>query len=377
MRLSAANVRELITEDQHPAAQLLQPLRNGRYSAGDQCGQFFDFSFQLPQQRIVHLDLPVDLAAISNHAFSFQCACGHTLVNGGLLVQPSGGIATVVDALVMPVPLQMTVGRIRPRCPPYGKLLLTVPTFGDGILTAIAGAFRMLVCADKSLRLGSRRRHIHLLLADLVGILFLPTLILRRPELSGSKTAFFAVFHAEIFLLGLVLPLALFVQRAHRQENVGMGIVAVGVVDGSIGTHPVRNKLLPDKVLQQLDLLLPTQLNGQGNDKLTGKPAVLGCLDFFHGVPELFPVLPFLRGILRQKHLLPDKPLLFCVVMLNPVVIVIQTGTAQISGSGHGGAACAPADHLCLQMINRHLLFTSFFLFLFLFRKREKGYNAS
>ena len=219
MRLSAANVRELITEDQHPAAQLLQPLRNGRYGAGDQCGQLFDFSFQLPQQGIVRLDLPVDLAAVSNHAFSFQCACGHTLVNGGLLVQPSGGVAAVVDALVMPVPLQMTVGRIRPRCPPYGKLLLAVPTLGDGILTAIAGAFRMLVCADKSLRLGSRRRHIHLLLADLVGILFLPTLILRRPELSGSKTAFFAVFHAEIFLLGLVLPLALFVQRAHRQED--------------------------------------------------------------------------------------------------------------------------------------------------------------
>ena len=97
----------------------------------------------------------------------------------------------------------------------------------------------MLVCADKSLRLGSRRRHIHLLLADLVGILFLPTLILRRPELSGSKTAFFAVFHAEIFLLGLVLPLTLFIQRAHRQQNMGMRIVTVGVMNGGISAHSV------------------------------------------------------------------------------------------------------------------------------------------
>ena len=274
----------------------------------------------------------------------------------------------MVDALVMPVPLQMTVGRIRPRCPPYGKLLLAVPTLGDGILTAIAGAFRMLVCADKSLRLGSRRRHIHLLLADLVGILLLPALRLCYLKFSGGKTSFLTVFGAKILFLGFVLP---------RQENVGMGIVAVRVVDGSIGTHPVRNKLLPDKVLQQLDLLLPTQLNGQGHDELTGKSAVLGRLDFLHGVPELFSVFPFLRGILRQKHLLPDKPLLFCVVMLNPVVIVIQTGTAQISGSGHGGAPCATADHLRFQMINRHIFFTSFFLFLFLFRKREKGYNAS
>ena len=156
-----------------------------------------------------------------------------------------------------------------------------------------------------------------------------------------------------------------------------MGIVTIGVVDSSIGAHSIGHKLLPDKVLQQLDLLLPTQLNGQGHDELTGKSAVFCCFHFLHGVPELFTILPFLRGIFRQKHLLPDKPLLFCVVMLNPVVIVIQTGTAQISGSGHGGAPCAPADHLRFQMINRHIFFTSFFLFLFLFRKRENDPKSS
>jgi len=156
-----------------------------------------------------------------------------------------------------------------------------------------------------------------------------------------------------------------------------MGIVAVRVVDGSIGTHPVRNKLLPDKVLQQLDLLFPTQLYGQRHDELTGKPAVFCCLYFLHGVPELFSVLPFLWGVFRQKYLLPDKSLFSCVVMLNPIVIVIQAGTAQISGSSHGGAACATADHLRFQMVNRHIFFTSFFLFLFLFRKRENDPKSS
>ena len=113
----------------------------------------------------------------------------------------------------------------------------------------------MLVSPDKPLRLSSRWCHVHLLSADLVGILLLPAISLRRPELSGSKTAFLAVFHAEIFLLGLVLPLALFVQRAHRQENVGMRVVTVGVVDGCVGAHSIGHKLLPDKVLQQLNLL--------------------------------------------------------------------------------------------------------------------------
>ena len=235
----------------------------------------------------------------------------------------------------------------------------------------------MLVSPYKPLCIGLGRNHIHLLLADFIGILLLPSLVLCRLKLGGSKTAFFAVSHAEIFLLGLVLPLTLFIQRAHRQQNMGMRIVTVRVVDGSIGTHPVRNKLLPDKFLQQLDLLLTAQFYWKRNHELPRQPAVLRSLHFLHGVPELFSVFPFLRGILRQKHLLPDKPLLFCVVMLNPVVIVIQTGTAQISGSGHGGAPCATADHLRFQMINRHIFFTSFFLFLFLFRKREKGYNAS
>jgi len=181
-------------------------------------------------------------------------------MDGGDLIQPPCGVAAVVDALRPSGTFQIEIGHIRPRLAPFYELFFAVPAFGDRILPAVAGAFRMLVCADKSLRLGSRRRHIHLLLADLVGILFLPTLILRRPELSGSKTAFFAVFHAEIFLLGLVLPLALFVQRAHRQENVSMRIVTARVVDSSIGAHSVRHKLFLDELLQQLDLLCARQL---------------------------------------------------------------------------------------------------------------------
>ena len=377
MRFATANMRELITEDQHPAAQLLQPLRNGRYGAGDQCGQLFDFSFQLPQQRIVCPDLPVDLAAVSDDAFPLQRTCGYALMNGGLLVQSSGGVAAVVDALRPSGTFQIEIGHIRPRLAPFYELFLAVPAFGDGILSAIASAFGMLVCSDKFLRLGSRWRHIHLLFADLVGILFLPALVLRRLEFGGGEAAFLTVSHAEIFLLGLVLPVPLLIQRAHRQQNVGVGIVAVGVMDGSIGAHSIGHKLLPDKRLQQLDLLLPAQLNGQGHDELTGKSAVLGRLNFLHGVPELFTISPFLWGIFRQKHLLPDKPLFSCVVMLNPVVIVIQTGTAQISGSSHGGASCASADHLRFQMINRHILFTSFFLFLLLFRKRENDPKSS
>ena len=92
-----------------------------------------------------------------------------------------------------------------------------------------------------------------------------------------------------------------------------------------IKSYIVRQGMTMQEVV---DLLLTAQFNGQRHDELTGKSAVLGRLDFLHGVPELFPILPFLRGIFRQKHFLPDKSLLFCVVMLYPIVIIIQAGTA-------------------------------------------------
>ena len=87
MRFATANMRELITEDQHTAAQLLQPLRNGGNGAGDQCGQLLDFSFQLPQQRIVCLDLPVNLAAVRDDSLALQRLCRHAFMDGRNLIQ--------------------------------------------------------------------------------------------------------------------------------------------------------------------------------------------------------------------------------------------------------------------------------------------------
>ena len=155
------------------------------------------------------------------------------------LIQSPCGVAAVVNAFLPPGAFQIAVGNVSPRRPPCRKLFLAVPALGDGILPAVTGAFGMLVSPDKPLRLSSRRRHIHLLLADFIGILLLPSLVLCRLKLGGSKTPFLAVFHAEIFLLCLVLPLASFIQRAHRQQNVSVGIVTIGVVDGSVGAHSV------------------------------------------------------------------------------------------------------------------------------------------
>ena len=239
MRFAAANMGELITEDQHTAPQLLQSLSNGRYGAGNHCCQLLDFGFQLPQKRIVRPDLPVQFAAVRDDSLALQRLCRYALMDSRNLIQSPCGVAAVVNAFLPPGAFQIAVGNVSPRRPPCRKLFLAVPALGDGILPAVTGAFGMLVSPYKPLCIGLGRNHIHLLLADFIGILLLPSLVLCRLKLGGSKTAFFAVSHAEIFLLGLVLPLTLFIQRAHRQQNMGMRIVTVGVMNGGISAHSV------------------------------------------------------------------------------------------------------------------------------------------
>ena len=100
MRFAAANMGELVAEDQHAAAQLLQPLRYGRDSTGDQRGQLFDFSFQLPQQRIVGFDLSVQFAAVRDDSLALQRLCCYALMDGGDFIQSPCGIAAVVNAFL-------------------------------------------------------------------------------------------------------------------------------------------------------------------------------------------------------------------------------------------------------------------------------------
>ena len=121
-------------------------------------------------------------------------------------------------------------------------------------------------------------------------------------------------FDAEVFFLGLVLPFSLFIQRAHRQQDMGMGIVSgrMRVMDGSIGAHSVCHKLLLDEILQELDLFLSAQFYGQRRHKFTGEAAVLCGFGFLHGVPQGFPILPLCGGCLLYTSSLPPSNSCFC-----------------------------------------------------------------
>jgi len=151
-----------------------------------------------------------------------------------------------------------------------------------------------------------------------------------------------------------------------------MGIVAICVMDRHVRAHALTYKLFPDKLRQQIDPFILAQFNGESHDKLTGQSAVFRFLRILHSVPELCAILPFRRGTVWKKDMLPDKALLPGVIMLDTIVFVIDGGAAHIGRCRTSRAPGASADDLRFQMVNCQSFSPRFFfLFLFLFRQRE------
>ena len=153
-----------------------------------------------------------------------------------------------------------------------------------------------------------------------------------------------------------------------------MGIVAVGVMDGNVGAHPSATNCSRTKSCRSA--VCCSRESSMGNAATNSRARRLSLV--FPSPPRrsrVFPVLPFQGGHWRQEHRLPDKPLFAGVVVLHPIVLVEHPGAAQIGGSGHSGAPRAPADHLRLQMIDRHSFSfpPAYRLFLFLYKENGRA----
>ena len=59
--------------------------------------------------------------------------------------------------------------------------------------------------------------HVHFLLADQIGVLFLPALVLRVEKFGCREAPLLIATDAQILLLCFVLPLSLFIQRTDCQ----------------------------------------------------------------------------------------------------------------------------------------------------------------
>ena len=106
----------------------------------------------------------------------------------------------------------------------------------------------------------SSRRHVHLLSPDAIEILLFPAFQLCTPELDSGKISLLAALHAQVFLLGFILPSAILIQRTHRQKDVRVRIMSVCIVDSYVCTHTVCNKLLRDVRTREHNLFIVIQL---------------------------------------------------------------------------------------------------------------------
>src|SRR5699024_1120898 len=149
----------------------------------------------------------------------------YTLMDRRPLQQSTLSMTAVVDAFFVPGALQIAVCHICPCSPPQDQLLVAVPAFRDGVLSAAFGAFGVLGHPFISLRLCCGRCHMLLLIARLVVVLRFPAIDLCLFVLSGRNARFLAVFYPELFVLSLGLPCCLCIQRVQRQQDMGMGIL--------------------------------------------------------------------------------------------------------------------------------------------------------
>ena len=144
----------------------------------------------------------------------------------------------------------------------------------------------------------------------------------------------------------------------------------MGIVDCHICTHPLINEVFLNIFREKIFPIVLIKFYGKCHYKFTGKATIFCLFVFFHHIPKNTAVTPFWRGDWWKEYFFPDKATLSGVVMLYPVVIIIDLGTAQISGSCHSGATGSTADNLRFQMVNCHCASPSFrFCFCCFFEK--------
>ena len=80
------------------------------------------FSFALPALSVLAIAccphyLPIQLTAVRDNDFSFQCLCAHVFMDSGLFINTTFRMATVSDAFFKLVPFKATVYSVLPTLP--------------------------------------------------------------------------------------------------------------------------------------------------------------------------------------------------------------------------------------------------------------------
>ena len=107
--------------------------------------------------------------------------------------------ATVINGSIYLITCKHFIYGICPVCPPDTKLFITVPSFGNRILSAISAALGVLINPFISFFLCGRWSQIFFLFTDFIAVLLFPSLLLNSFKFRSSKSFFFSIFDTEIF----------------------------------------------------------------------------------------------------------------------------------------------------------------------------------
>ena len=107
--------------------------------------------------------------------------------------------ATVINGSIYLITCKHFIYGICPVCPPDAELFITVPLFGNRILSAISAALGVLINPFISFFLCGRWSQIFFLFTDFIAVLLFPSLLLNSFKFRSSKSFFFSIFDTEIF----------------------------------------------------------------------------------------------------------------------------------------------------------------------------------
>ena len=130
----------------------------------------------------------------------------------------------------------------------------------------------------------------------------------------------FTIFIQDEFSPGFRIPLPLFVQGAHGQKYMSMGIPIAVIMDSKIRNHAAIHEGRLAVIADQFNVLFPGQFLGQSDDNA---PSGLGCgflLCGIHRVPERCPIPVCFRGVGRQQDLCVDDS--FQMISCFPFVLI-------------------------------------------------------
>ena len=133
-----------------------------------------------------------------------------------------------------------------------------------------------------------------------------------------------------------------------------MRVVDIVPVNRNIYDHAGSNEFATYIAVDQLDVVVQTQLDGQSDFELPGKLRVPAPLDALNYIPECVPVIYPFRGVRRSHYFSMCDPALAAEVVNDTARLIGQTARGPIGGRSDRITSVPAANYLRSEVVYRH-----------------------